>query len=405
MSQKATMTIGLGVIGACLLCAGARPSGAQTPPLPELVVRPVEITLSSPCRNPAIAVSPRGRITVVTETGPLNAGRLAVIEFSFHGQSFPRRLEISGPGDCRHPCPLYDTSETLHLVWQEKTSETYAIHYAWRTPDNTWHDGGLISHTPELNCEFPQIAYERDNERLWVAWHAGVGTRFGIHVAWRDGASSFTTKNVTPGADDHYNLRPQLFPESPYPLVWYEEFETAFVLRAAVPDQERNDWPVITPLDFDRLAVRKTPELFQAPSGMLGGVWNDLVGNRNRVLLGLQDPELQGEGFVADTTLSGEAMEPAAVAVGHETVALAWVNREPTGSAIYIGRVDKGSRVVPSLALPASRPEPDDAVSRPRLAVSGGRLVHCVWYSDALQGGSGRIYYASFAILGAAKDE
>jgi len=386
--------------GRLIVCAllAAMPLRAAPAPdsVPEVIVYPVEVTMgASAVRNPAIAVSPEGRVTVVAEFGPRDAGRLAVAEFSFRGHPFVAPLALAGPGDCRRPCLTYDTSGTVHLLWEEQTSGTYAIRYAWRTTDHAWHDGGVISQTPGLDCEFPQAAWEKGSGRLWAAWHAGMGTRFGIHLAMREGGSPFALIDVPGSAGDHHNLRPQLFPDSPYLLLWYQEIETAFALRAAVFDEEKQQVQVLTPLDFDRLDARKTPELFQAPSGMLGGVWNDLVGDRNRVLVGLQDPEIRGKGLVADTTLSGEAMEPCAVAVGDWTVALAWMSREPAGSAICLGQLDGRTTIGQSLALQVSpRVAGDDAVSRPRLAAGPGRLVHCVWFSDAVYGGSGCLYYA-----------
>ncbi|MBM3335108.1 hypothetical protein FJY63_10650, partial [Candidatus Sumerlaeota bacterium] len=93
-----------------------------------------------------------------------------------------------------------------------------------------------------------------------------------------------------------------------------------------------------------------------------------------------------------EATTIGDAAQPCAIAISDNIVALAWVSRLPTGSAISLGSLTGISRVGPSLVLPAAI---ESSFSRPRLAWGGGRLVHCVWFSDAARGGSGNLHYAA----------
>jgi len=377
----------------CILFSALRFAPAQPDPRrPSVLIPPMRIGAEGRVyRNPSIAAAENGEVILVAEVGRGDHRRLAAATLGAIGWTDPVPLGFTGSGDCCNPAVAFDSSGTLHLVWSEKRGETYAIRYARRTPAGRWIDGGVLSRTPRLNCEFPQVAADRNGE-IWIAWQAGRATRYGIYLARGDGLSSFSVLNMTGGNVTHHNLYPQLFPDSPYPLVWYEEVETDFRLRAAVPDPSTGRFSVVSPLDLDLLDTNQMPWLFQAPSGMLGAVWTDLVANRVRVLIGFQDPSSRGEGLVADTTDSGEAVQPCAAAVGDRTVALAWAGRRSEGSAVYVGRVDGISSVGQSLALYVS---PEGAFARPQLAVARGRVVHCVWFSDAARGGDGGIYYAA----------
>jgi len=366
---------------------------AQSPlSTPILLVPPVTIGKSGVAyRNPTIAVARAGSVTIVAETGPASSRRLVLSDLSPIGWGPAATLDFSGPGDCCNPSVTYDSSGALHLVWSEKQGAAYAIRYARRSPNGQWLDEGILSVTPELNCEFPQVATQHGG-RTWAAWQAGRATRYGVYLAWRDGDSSFTVYDVTEDKNDHHNLYPQLFPDSPYLLVWYEETGTSFRPQSIVSFASETDFATVAPLEFNRLDANQMPWLFQAPSHMLGGIWTDLIGNRVRVFVGIQGAASQGEGLVADTTLSGDAAHPYAVAIGEESIALSWISRLPSGSAVYVGRLDGISRVGPSLVLPAPF---DGSFSRPRLAAGGGNVVHCVWFSDATRGGTGSIYYAA----------
>lgn len=412
VSQKATMRTILKVTGLCLLLAASRPVLAQSSPrAPIVVISPTTIGKSETgYRNPALGVASDGTVTVIAEAGATNDRRLAVADLSAIGWTETTLLDFTGPGDCCNPSLAYDSSGTLHLAWSEKMGSTdilptipgstgilpvngdaYAIRYARRTAAGQWHDEGVISVTPQLDCEFPQLAGDQSG-RLWVVWQAGRATRFGIYLAWWDGDTSLTVLDVTGEQGDHHNLYPQLFPDSPYPLVWYEEAGTDFELRSAVPTVSGTGFEVIAPLEFERLDTNQMPWLFQAPSGMLGGVWTDLIGERVRVLVGFQSPSSWGEGFVADLTVTGDAAQPCAMSLGEETVALAWTSRQAAGSALLVGGVEGSSRVGPSVVLALS---PDGYLGQPRLAAGGGKLVHCVWFSDAARGGNGDLYYAA----------
>lgn len=392
MSQKPTVATALRVAGLCLLLAAASPALPQSPvKAPVVVVQPMTIgKKNAGYSNPAIAVAPNGSVTVVAESGTANGRRLVVADLSAVGWSEAAALEVAGPGDSCNSSMTCDSSGTLHLVWSEKQMATYVIHYAFRPPEKPWQDGGIVSVTPELECEFPHVASDR-NGRVWMTWQAGRSTRYAVYLAWRDGATSGVL-DMTGARRDHHNLYPQVFPDSPYPLVWYEETENSFQLRSVVAAPSGAGFQVIAPLEFDRLDANQMPWLFEAPSGMLGGVWKDLIGGRVRVLVGFQSPSSRGEGFVADATLSGDASQPYALAVGKETVAVTWTSRLATGSVVYVGRVDGSSRVGPALALPVA---PDSSFSGPRLASIGANLVHCVWFSDASRGGTGNLYYAA----------
>jgi len=392
MSRKPTVATALRVAGVCLLLAAASPALPQSAlKAPVVVVQPM--TLGRPKAgygNPAIAVAPNGAVTVVAESGGPGGHRLVAADLSPVGWSDAVALAVGGAGDSCNPSMTYDSSATLHLVWSEKQTASYAIHYAFRPAGKPWQDGGIVSVTPDLECEFPHVAGDR-NGRVWMTWQAGRATRYSVYLAWRDGATSGVL-DVTGARRDHHNLYPQVFPDSPYPVVWYEETENIFQLRSIVPAASGPGFQVITPLEADRLDANQMPWLFEAPSGMLGGVWKDLIGDRVRVLVGFQSPSSRGEGFVADATLSGDASQPYAAAVGKDAVAVAWTGRLATGSVVYVGRVDGASRVGPALALPVA---PDGSFGGPRLATGGGNLVHCVWFSDATRGGTGSLYYAA----------
>jgi hypothetical protein len=397
VSAKATIRTTLAVVGLCMLLHAVRPVLAQSPAAPVVLVSPVTIGRSGAgYRNPTIAVGPGGNVTVVAESGPAIGGRLAVADLLPIGWSPMATLDFSGPGDCCNPSMTYDSSGTLHIVWSEKRAGAYAIRYARRSPTGQWRDEGILSATPGLDCEFPQVAGDRSG-RTWVTWQAGRATRYGIYLAWRDGDSSFTVYDVTGAKGDHHNLYPQLLPDSPYLLVWYEEIGMTFRLQSAIRAVSGSGFVIVPPLEFERLDANQMPWIFQSPSsGMLGGVWTDLIGHpvpRVRVFVGFQGASSQGEGLVADSTLTGDAVPPCcAVASGENSVAIAWTSRLATGPAVYVGRVDGASRVGPSLLLSVSS---DDSFSRPRLAAGGGQVVHCVWFSDAARGGSGHIYYAA----------
>ncbi|KPL09601.1 hypothetical protein AMJ85_06410 [candidate division BRC1 bacterium SM23_51] len=390
MSQKATARTVLLAGGLCLLLAAGRPAlGQSLPQTPVVVISPTVIGKSEAgYRNPALGVAPDGAVTVVAELGPANERQLAVADLSATGWTDATLLDFTGPGDCCNPSLAYDSSGTLHLAWSERTTGAYAIRYARRTAGQ-WHDERVLSVTPQLDCEFPQLSSDRSG-RLWAAWQAGRATRFSIYLAWRDGETSFTVHDVTLDRGDHHNLYPQLFPDSPYPLVWYEETGTDFELRSIVPTEV--GFETIAPLESERLDANQMPWLFHAPSGMLGGIWTDLVGDRVRVLVGFQSSSSRGEGFVADLTETGDAAQPWAVSLDEETAALAWTSRQIAGSAVFVGRVDGSSRVGPSLVLTVS---PDAYLSGPRLAAGGSKLAHCVWFSDAARGGNGDLYYAA----------
>jgi len=392
VSRKATAATPLTIFGISFLLAALSPLPVRSDNgAPVVVVPPMTLGKSGVIyRNPTVAVAPDGAVTIAAESGPTNGSRLVVADLSAAGVGEAVTLDFAGPGDCSEPSLTYDSSGTLHLVWSERRAEAHVIRYVRRLPGKQWHDEGIISTTSALECEFPLVACDRSG-RVWATWQAGYTTQYAVYLAWRDGVSS-AVLDMTGARGDHHNLYPQLFPDSPYPVVWYEETGNSFRLRSAVPAPSRTTFEIVSPLDFDRLDVNQMPWLFQAPTGMLGGVWTDLVDNRVRVLMGFQSALSRGEGLVADSTLSGDAAQPFAVAVGEETVALAWTSRLPTGSAVFVGRVDGSSRVGPSLALPLPA---DDSFARPRLVAGGGRLVHCVWFSDASRGGRGSLYYAA----------
>jgi hypothetical protein len=301
-------------------------------------------------------------------------------------------LPFGAQGECSNPAVTYDSSGTLHVLWSEKVGDRFAIRAARRLGAGVWQDDGTVSRTPGRDCGFPQVALDRRNGQVWATWQAGQATRYGVYLAWRDAASSFTVLDVTGPRGDHHNLYPQVFPESFYPLIWYEEEGTEFVLRAFVLSEAEDEFEIIAPLEFARLDANQMPWLFPAPSGMLAGVWTDLVGDRVRVLLGVQGEQSRGEGLVADRTDRGDAAQPCAAAVGEDTIALAWTSRLAAGSALEVGRVDGGARVGPSVLVSLAA---EGVYSRPRLACGGGRVVHCVWFSDAGRGGSGELFYTS----------
>ncbi len=381
------------MLGLILLPALSLPIATQTlPAAPVIVVPPV--VLNAPgafYRNPFVCTSPDGAVAIVAEEGKTAPRRLALAELSALEPGGFSVLEFSAKGgDCANPAAAYDASGTLHLVWSERRAGCFAVRYARRSPQREWHDEGIVSVTPEVDCEFPQVACDRSG-RVWMAWQAGRATRYSIWLAWRDGVSSGVL-DVTGARGDHHNLYPQLFPDTPYPVVWYEEVGNSFQLRAAVVSASAARFDVVTPLEFERLDANQMPWLFQAPSGMLAGVWTDLIANRVRVLAGFQGPATRGEGVVADTTDAGDAVSPGAVSVGEDTVALAWTLRDSGGASVWVGTLRGPWQVGASLALPLPA---DSAFSRPRLAVTADRLVHCVWYSDALRGGTGSVHYAA----------
>lgn len=358
--------------------------------LPYVHVLPTRVGKSgSNFRNPTIAISPQMRVSVVVESGMIGEDRRLVITHA--AWTTPQMIEPSGPGDCRNPCIAYDTSGTLHLVWSEKTGEKYSIRYALFSKDGFWEDWGVLSRTPDLNCDLPRLKFDQAG-RVWIAWQAGVATRHGIYHARRDtSATEFQLFDVTGGEEDRRNSNPQLFPDSLYPLVWYEEIGAQVELRAAIPDESRGVFDVIPPPDFDLLDANQQPHLFDLPTGMLGGVWTDLVGNRERVLLGLQGPVNRGEGLVADMTDTGDAGYPSVLSLGDDLIALAWVSRLPTSASVWVGSLRDGSRVMPALSLMQLA---DGAFTQPQL-VFDGLFVHCVWISDAARGGSGDLYYCA----------
>jgi len=382
-------------VAALLLFAALRPASAQPSDVPPTVlVAPLTVGRAGVIYgNPIVAVSPGGEVTIVAESGSAGGRRLAVADLTPTGWGPMMPLDFSGPGDCCNPSITYDSSGVLHVVWSEKQSGAYAIRYARRSPAGQWRDEGTLSVTPDRNCEFPQIAGDRSG-RIWATWQAGVSTRYGIYLAWRDGDASFTVRDITGPRGDHHNLYPQLLPDSPYLLVWYEEAGTDFRLQSAVRTTRGTGFEIVAPLDFERLDANEFPWLFQAPSsGMLGAVWTDLIASRERVFIGYQGASSRGEGLVADTTAGGDAVPPcSAVTIRENSVVIAWTSRLPLGSVVCVGRVDGVSRVGTSLVLPAP---PDGSYSRPRLAVGGGRVVHCVWFSDAARGGNGGAYYAA----------
>ncbi|MCX8035833.1 MAG: hypothetical protein N3D11_02030 [Candidatus Sumerlaeia bacterium] len=368
------------------------PVAPQTaPPAPVIVVPPVMLNAPGTFyRNPFICAASNGAVAIVAESGRTAPRRLALAELSAVETGRFSPLDFSNEGDCANPAAAYDASGTLHLVWSEKRAGCFAVRYARRSPQRDWHDAGILSATPDVDCEFPQVACDRSG-RVWMAWQAGRATRYSIWLAWRDAVSSGVL-DVTGARGDHHNLYPQLFPDTPYPVVWYEEVGNSFQLRAAVVSPAQARFDVVTPLEFERLDANQMPWLFQAPSGMLGGVWTDLIANRVRVLAGLQGPATRGEGVVADTTDAGDAASPSAVSVGEETVALAWTLRQAGGASVWVGALCGPSQVGLSQALPLPT---DSAFSRPRLAATAGRLVHCVWYSDSARGGTGSVHYAA----------
>jgi len=392
VSLKATWRTHAAALALCLWLFADHFALAQPSAAPVLLVSPVAIGNNGmPHRNPTIAVAPGGRATIVAESGPANARRLVLTDLSPTGWDPPSTLDFSGPGECCNPSITYDSSGTLHLVWSEKRGGTFAICYTRRSPDGKWLDKEILTAPPELNCEFPQVASDSSG-RIWAAWQAGRATRYGIYLAWYDSNSPFTIHDVTGANGDHHNLYPQLLPDSPYLLLWYEEAGASFRLQSAVGTASGTGLEIVPPLEFDRLDANQMPWLFQAPSGMLGGVWTDLIGNRVRVFVGFQGALSRGEGLVADTMLSGDAAYPCAVAIGEQSVVLAWTSRLPLGSLVCVGRVEGASRVDASLALPVL---PDGSYCRPRLAAGATNVVHCVWFSDAARGGNGKIYYAA----------
>jgi len=388
-------------------CGGV--AWAQSPDVRPPIVMVSRMTVGravGPYRNPSVAVSRRGSLTVVAEAGPADQRHLEITDVTFgSGWSQPLTVSLAGPGDCRDPFLAYDTSGTLHLVWAQAIGRAYAVRCATQTPDGLWHDQGALSQTPDLDCLFPQVAVGRTG-RIWVAWQAGWASQSNIYLALSDDGTTFAAPvAVTGDRSNTQNLYPQLFldsnsalndassrVDSPYPLVWYEETATGFRLQAAVPNESGQGLQTVAPLEFDRLNANLMPRVFQAPSGMLGGVWTDLVGNRARTLVGFQDPASLGEGIVLGAGQTADAEFPSAIAVDDKTVAVVWVNRTPEGCQIMAGRVS-GTTVAGPVLVCAS--PTDGAMGRPCLVVTAGGVVHCVWASDPARGGSGDLQYAA----------
>jgi hypothetical protein len=391
-TKKPTRLVGVGAT--LMVCAGLLlgvAARAQSPGQPILLIAPTKVGWNnSDYRNPAVASPEAGRVTVVVESGPIGQRRLVLLEVS-GGWGNPARIDLSGPGDCRNPALAFDTSGTLHLVWSENINDHYAIRYATCTASKAWVDHGTLSATPGLDCDFPSIAFDA-RQRLWIAWQAGIATQSGIYlVRGEAGQAPSAPIDVTGENGDHHNLAPQLLPDSPYPLVWYEEMGTDLVLRSAV-ETDLDGFQILTPLDFDELDTSQQPLIFQAPSGMLGGIWTDLIEGRERVLLGLQDQIFLGRGLVAEATVSSDAACPSAAAVGETAIALSWISRTPAGSQIAIGGCGLNGEPGPVETLTVSF---DGTVTRPHLVVDGS-IVHCIWISDASKGGTGELFYAAF---------
>jgi hypothetical protein len=392
-------------MGLLALIAAGPALSQTTPTQPALFGSPTKIGFTvGQYRNPAIAVSPQGTVTVVVESGPADARRLEILEASDGGWSMARPIQPSGPGDCVHPSIAYDSSGTLHLVWAEATSGIYTVQYATFS-GGQWKDHGSLSRSPDLDCDYPQLAIDRANQ-VWVAWQGGWATRSGIYLYIEPNDGRTTAPEpiaITGERGGSRSLHPQLFPESLYPIVWYEESGAKFQLRAAVPDVTSRSIRIVTPLDFDRLNANEEPRLFQAPLGaepgkepglkLLGGIWTDLVAGRDRVLIGFQEPATLGQGRPLDQADPGNAAYPSALTVDDNarTVAAAWVSRSPLGSHLYIGKVEGNANSAPVSIL---RTSANGSFGRPCLAAGADRQVHCVWVSDPQHGGSGDLYYA-----------
>jgi hypothetical protein len=158
--------------------------------------------------SPAVAVDTNDHIHVVWEVYGPGISEIFYKKSTDAGTSWTTKRLTWNPGYSSYPAIAIDSSNHIHVVWEDNTPGASEIYYKKSTDGGTNWTTKRLSYNPGWSAR-ASIAVDSDN-RIYVVWSDDSPANKEIYCKLStDGGTSWTTKRLTWTSGDSY--RPKIF--------------------------------------------------------------------------------------------------------------------------------------------------------------------------------------------------
>jgi hypothetical protein len=343
--------------------------------------------------HPAVGADDSGQLVAVVWDGLLDGARRIFLREKVAGEWLAEQVIDNAPlADNSSPVLDVDAAGTVHIAWLARVNGKLRVFYAFRTRSGNSVLWGAVNPDEPAGNSCDAVYLRADDEgRPWIAWQSGNASSYSISVAHLDpdeGQFRIDTLSTPLGA---FNLFPQVFFQPEPMVVWYSASTSDFTLVGQRFEPEAGEWLPFAPAQLERMPGNKLPLLMDHADGTISGLWLEEVAFVDRVHLGQQGVETNGQGIVIDQRPAA-LNEQLSGAAGSERVLATWCSDDGTsGAQVYLAH---GSEL-PFDELLVSDGEKRQ-YANPRLAaLPGGAAV--VYESAPINGDSGHIWYRDIA--------
>ena len=347
---------------------------------------------ASDCSSPRVVMSRDSDIFVAWE-GILEDRSRIFFRNKRGGRWGPETIIDRSPwGDNTDPAITLDGEGNPHIVWTFSDQETSSVHYAFRS-GNKWFYPEALRQRSDVNCEFPDIAIQKDNNRVYVCWQEGRGSRYSIYIASGLKNGEFDARRLSRVGNQTYNIYPEIF-IAPTPFVtWYGFEGSDFALRAALFNIQTQEWMRYDPAGLEYLPANRLPFLMSDQKGVLYATWYDSDSATDRIFFSRQGDLASGKGVIVDGNPDRMNSLPSGIVGADGEVYLCWRGESIFGGQIFF---TKGTYHSDHFEFEESRLVSDGQklfYTQPDccLDAEGGTII--VWVSSFMDGGDGAVYY------------
>ena len=204
---------------------------------------------------------------------------------------------------------------------------------------------------------------------------------------------------MTPSAKGH-NLYPEIVFDPEPGVMWYTARDTEFFLVGERFIRDERRWEELKLDNLERLPAAPLPCLARRPSGSLAAFWPDRpelgadAASADRVFVGEQNKETQGEGTIVDRSPSSAKRHVYGTAAGN-LLYLTWCAESGDNRNEVVVGVGKTPDSITQYDVTDGG---TSHYANPRLAPAGTAKCSVVWESSLSEGGDGSIYYRQVTV-------